>query len=257
MKNNILNFIKPDKNIEQIKSIIDDFEYLMDTYNYREYLICLPDNLPCFGDSESHRKIIDDVLGCCLNTIFKSMAYTSKMQPDKDISYVIEDMLEDVFYILNCVKHLYFIMEKYSQMVNEASDLGVKWDDLEQNNNYCKFYDKSFEEKLWFCFEKDVKDDKERLMFTGNEYSGCNELEGYIFRLVGLLIKISSTIGYLNLAYHNVDGSVSLRDLSVDVEYCKGLALKNISMKVKQSIVDENKELDYQDILSIYYTILQ
>ena len=259
MKSNVVAFA-PRKQKSILNEIYNDFEYLMDTYNYREHLIGLSDDIPSFGDATLHQGLVGNLVKQCLDNIFIPIAHTSSIEPLDDISDVMEELLEDTFYILSCIKHWYFIMEKYSQVVGYVYDYDIELALLQQQSlvSNGKFYDRSFEDKLWFCFEKDFIIQKggiglvERCMFEGSDYDGCEDIEGYLWRLGELLRRISLTVGQINLVSHDIHTQIiQLKDLELSMD--KKFAMVGKAMELREMVLDDKKTLDYQALVDLYY----
>ncbi|EGR2046076.1 hypothetical protein DYF89_25095 [Vibrio parahaemolyticus] len=267
MQANILTFRQKTPLQKRVEEIEYDFEWLMDIYNYREYLIPAfeEDTQLVFAHADYHIQFINDLVKLCIENIFLPVAYTSDITPKHDISDDMEDLVEEAWYVFKCIKHIYFIMRKYSQIVSDIEFDKVPWafhEEVRQIDEI-KFYDRKIEEKLWFCLLSDWKvvkhmkrkeSDKRGLYYLNRGYEGNYDVEVYIFRLMMLLKKVSKTVGHCNLTAHDVDQVGNVYD-KISVQ--KAHKIQDLSMTIRDSIIRDNQEVSFEKVLELYYAAME
>ncbi len=267
MQANILTFKKKTPLQKHVEEIEDDFEWLMDIYNYRQYLIPAfeDDTQLVFAHAGYHKEFIDELVKISIENIFLPIAYTSDITPSHDISEEMEDLVEEAWYVFKCIKHIYFIMKKYSQIVSDVEFDKIPWAFHEEVRNIdeIKFYDRKIEDKLWFCLLSDWKvdqhmkrkeSDKRGLYYLNRGYEGNYDVEVYIFRLMMLLKKVSKTVGHCNLTAHDVVQSENVYD---KISVHKAHKIQDLSMTIRDSIIRDNQEVSYKNVLELYYVAME
>lgn len=251
---NVIAFKKPNLNIRRLEQAEDDFEYLMSKYNYRDYLIPLSEfrfySVLSKNDIDVHLKML---VKNCIESILIPVVFTKNINPVEDITEEMEDLVEDMFYVLMCIKHLSFIYKKYHQVCLNKT-LKEYWlkEESKRFLSDVQFYDRNFKDKLWFCsLDYDLSFDSE------NRDNGIDAIDKYLFRLSEFLMFISRVIGRYNLICHNVDGSNETLELSrASLFFGKSMEMSYLSYRVAECVLDKDKELSYSDILKLYYAAI-